>query len=387
LAFKDKVQAVLRCIKYNIYHFVFIMTLFLMILLVSWWAISIKKSNSYQLMQEYQELKYSIRYFKRSLGTNRDKPKIGTFQIDKKLEIAPFNGLETALVQYLHPYWSNLVIRARPEYTAEIENKYKLKSTEFMLESFALSLLLLISIFMFYYLIIQEKKTVRELSNLWRRMSHEVVTPIAGLKTFLETLETKPLKSKEIKPLLKLAQKQIERQELLSDNLLIGQLLHERDELLTRETIEINSFCKKYFQKSYRKLWNISTDFENLHPGEIYIKGSEEGLNVVFNNIIDNAIKYGSDDVKITVATNKTGKYGIISLADNGPGFKPETLRSLFLSLRRNIQKIGGKHSGAGIGLLISRKVINKMGGDLNIGNSKKTGGAEIKIKLKLAGK
>jgi len=82
----------------------------------------------------------------------------------------------------------------------------------------------------------------------------------------------------------------------------------------------------------------------------------------LFQNLIGNAIKYRSPDRKPTahIFARPEGKYWIISIQDNGIGFAQEYADSLFTPFKR---LHGGEYSGSGVGLAISRRIVENHGG------------------------
>lgn len=110
-----------------------------------------------------------------------------------------------------------------------------------------------------------------------------------------------------------------------------------------------------------------------LEPGLI-VHGNEKLLGIVFSNAVKNAIEAGAG--RITVRGGATGERVCFTVADNGCGLTAQTLEHL--------NDGGGyttKKYGNGLGVLMSRRIINGCGGSYSIGNAE-GGGCEVRIEL-----
>ncbi len=99
----------------------------------------------------------------------------------------------------------------------------------------------------------------------------------------------------------------------------------------------------------------ISGDVDTL------IKGEEESLKSLFNNLISNSIDAMDKDPKITIKFYEEDQWLITELADNGKGMSDETVRKLFTPFFTT------KSRGTGLGLAIVKKIVDDHGGKLEI--------------------
>lgn len=119
-----------------------------------------------------------------------------------------------------------------------------------------------------------------------------------------------------------------------------------------------------------------------FHPGPqlpmIFADGNQ--LRQVLHNLLRNAQDAlgSSDTPRIDIQTGRAGQFGILTVADNGSGFAPQTLARAFEPY------VTTKARGTGLGLAIVKKIIDEHGGEIRLAN-REAGGAEIIIKLPLA--
>ncbi len=129
----------------------------------------------------------------------------------------------------------------------------------------------------------------------------------------------------------------------------------------------INSLEKVYHQRSVQ--------FQNTIDDRASVRVQEGDLMEIFGNLLENACKYGAQ--KITLHNSKSAGMEILTIDDDGPGFPIGSQDQL---LKRG-ERADTHIEGQGIGLSITRELIEGYGGSLVISNNA-TGGARITIKL-----
>jgi signal transduction histidine kinase len=119
-------------------------------------------------------------------------------------------------------------------------------------------------------------------------------------------------------------------------------------------------------------------------PRSAFVYGNHDKLAQVFINLISNAIKYNtSAEPAVTVSSLlRTGVYEV-RVADNGPGIPENERGRVFDKFARGR---ASRQSGAGLGLAISRQIVERFDGSLSLAASK-SGGAEFIVRLQAAAK
>lgn len=99
--------------------------------------------------------------------------------------------------------------------------------------------------------------------------------------------------------------------------------------------------------------------------GPLTVLGDETRVRQILTNLLSNAIKYNVEDGRVLIATERVGAASVeISVSDTGPGMNTEQLAQLFQPFNR-LGRERGKIEGTGIGLVISRRLAELMGGTL----------------------
>ena len=113
--------------------------------------------------------------------------------------------------------------------------------------------------------------------------------------------------------------------------------------------------------------------------GLLSVRGSKLGLRSVFRNLINNGIKYGGRGCSIVVECEMQGSTSRLTVYNTGPTV-PEALRSMLFSPIRSMRPSKKRHQGMGLGLSLSRDIIQNYGGD--IWYEAKKGGSNFVISL-----
>ena len=208
------------------------------------------------------------------------------------------------------------------------------------------------------------KRILRHLnqrSEMLSGISHDLRTPLTRMK-----LQTAFIKDPEISSKLDDDIKEMEK--MLNEYLQFTSSNHsEKSEIFDLSEM-LSELISKYENKNIAK--NITQ--------KIYLNGRKNLLQRCFNNIIDNAIKYGQ---KINVELSKKGKNLFIVIEDDGPGIPPEEYNNVFKPFYKINKGRSETKSSVGLGLAIASDITRSHGGYIRL-NKSSLNGLEVKIFL-----
>ncbi|MCP4215602.1 MAG: HAMP domain-containing histidine kinase [bacterium] len=371
-------------LKRYAYHAVFILSLITLTTLVTWWSIFLHSSVREKYQLRFESLLQIAQIHALSLGHNKTKhPDLGIFPTDQRLEIVPKQSAGPHAFE-LVPYWKNHFIQPAAPYLKLFSKKRKRRLVMIYGESGLLVFLILISGLMIYRMYLLERRTTTELHQFWSRVSHEMKTPITGIKAFLETLRDQDLEKEEMAPLVELALQQVDRQQKLAENMLVGQKIRKRGLDLHVAPIALCSYVRHYVENHSIRLSAGNVHLSLPSDEDIRVKGDNEAIRVIFDNITDNAVKYGGTDLELSITVETKGKKAAVRFKDNGPGFCPDMRKNIFGAYKRLKSDTPGVSQGTGMGLHISRELARKMNGDLEAYSAGTGKGAEFVLYLAL---
>jgi signal transduction histidine kinase len=216
-------------------------------------------------------------------------------------------------------------------------------------------------------------------------VTHELKTPIASIRLYLETL-----KSREVAP-----EKQREFYDVMladSNRLLatVEQVLSASKTGDTKKRYDVEELELAKILDSSAAI--VRTRY-NLDPAAIRIAesaddakilGDAEELQTAFMNLLDNAVKYSPDEIKISVrikASPIRNKVDVF-IRDSGIGIPAADVKRIFKRFYRVPQGNAKKVKGTGLGLFIVRSIIKKHGGTIRADSKGEGRGATFIVQL-----
>jgi two-component system sensor histidine kinase SenX3 len=199
-------------------------------------------------------------------------------------------------------------------------------------------------------------------------VTHELKTPIASIRLYLETLQTREVDE---------AKRQEFYRIMLADN---DRLLHTVEQVLRASrtghsqrqqpptTIDMQELVREALELARIRL-NLAEDSLRLEvrlddSQKALVKGDPDELRAAISNLLDNAIKYSDQQVAVRVELSApTPKQVVLRVIDQGMGIPREQLKRIFKRFYRVPRRVALRIKGTGLGLFIVRSVVDKHGG------------------------
>ena len=215
--------------------------------------------------------------------------------------------------------------------------------------------------------------------------SHELKTPLASLKGMTQLLQRRLARvgSHEADNLLSM-EHSIRRMELLVNDLLNTSLIETGLFTLHRRRCDLVALCRSFVYE-YMAGKTFSLTF-NAPEEPIEVDVDTDRMGQVIINLLSNARKYSSFEDPITVTVEHVENEGIISVQDRGVGIPAEMVPHIFERFYRapGVEVQAGSYIGMGLGLYITRKIIDRHGGRIEVQSATGTG-STFSIALPLA--
>jgi two-component system, OmpR family, phosphate regulon sensor histidine kinase PhoR len=209
--------------------------------------------------------------------------------------------------------------------------------------------------------------------------SHEVRTPLAALKSAVETFEFDRglLTDDQESQLRRIMGRQLARLERLAQDLSelshieAGDLSLERTEIDLRRLIE--DLCEDFRDRAATKnlRFVVTGDHARIH-------GDAMRLQQAFSNLLDNAIKYGGEDASIDIDISSTTDRGIVRITDHGEGIPAEERDRIFRRFYRIDKSRSQEIAGTGLGLAITKHLILQHRGNIEVEGAEGGGSAFV---------
>ncbi|MFG0290925.1 MAG: sensor histidine kinase [Rhodopirellula sp. JB044] len=212
----------------------------------------------------------------------------------------------------------------------------------------------------------------RRQSNFIDAVTHELKSPIASLKLYLQTMTRHTVNVEQQQEFHKIMLDDVERLDSLINHLLDAARVERGTEpeeatdfLLSELLTQVSTAaCVRYKMPS--ETVSIECPAVMLHAPPVQVE-------ILFRNLIDNAIKYGGSPPHVRiVARMKTLPTGevTVSVCDNGAGIPANLRRKVFGRFVRLGNELERSKPGTGLGLYLVRNVTHALGGRINIGDA-----------------
>jgi signal transduction histidine kinase len=223
----------------------------------------------------------------------------------------------------------------------------------------------------------------RRQSNFIDSVTHELKSPIASLKLYLQTLNRRHVSASEQQVFFKDMLEDVERLDQLFNHLLdVARLEKDRvgpkpEDLRLDEIVRscADTVCQRYQRPA---------DTVKLDLTPAVVCAARVDLELIFRNLIDNGIKYANEEqplVEVSVRPEGASSV-IVRVSDNGRGI-PHSLRHLiFGRFARLGSELEREKPGTGLGLYIVRTMIGRLGGKIRMRDRDRGAGAAFEVQL-----
>ena len=218
-------------------------------------------------------------------------------------------------------------------------------------------------------------------------VSHELRTPLTSIKGFADTLLTSGsmLSPEQQKRFLNIIKNQVDRlTRLVEDLLAVSKLESKKDKLIYR-AIELPDFFENVIYNIQLKAQNHRINLEII-PNIPPVWADSDKFEQIVTNLVDNAIKYSKEgsEVNITAGFLKENDNFIeIKVKDYGVGIPKEYLPKIFNKFSRIDNPLTRQAEGTGLGLYITKSLVENMGGTIEVESSEK--GSTFSVSLPVA--
>ena len=225
------------------------------------------------------------------------------------------------------------------------------------------------------------KKRIKEIEEFAADVSHELKNPLSSLKSSSDLLYSKKLDNKNTDILIKNIGLDIERMNILISDISNYTLTQVEISEEALEDTEIINFLKKF--KNSFSYEDISLKIKSIEK-EIYLEINKNKFLQVLHNLLDNASSYIKDNPIILIFIKVENNKCIIHFVDQGPGISMDYKYKIFD--RFYTDRVSNRISHSGLGLSISKNIIESFGGIIRLIKSEHLGfeGACFEIILPL---
>lgn len=220
-------------------------------------------------------------------------------------------------------------------------------------------------------------------ANFIDSVTHELKTPIASLRLYLETLEMRELNREQRREFYGVMENELERLNQLINQLLEVARLDAIGQDMAPEDISLEPLLRRCASTASAHHKCDESEVFSYEFEPVVIHARPIILEMIFGNLIDNAVKYSAPDPKIQIKV-RAGDQGrvLVSVADNGCGIRQEDQKKIFKIFYRSENELQRTKKGTGLGLYIVRTLVRMLKGKINIRSQVNGPGSIFEIDL-----
>lgn len=241
--------------------------------------------------------------------------------------------------------------------------------------------IILLGLWRIRYSIKRELFLIERQQNFLLSVTHELKTPLASNKLFLQTLLKRQLDPEKQADLLEKAISENVRLEGMIDNILNATRLDHKNVQIQKANFDLSLLSEKIVHR-YEKTYQVN----NLRISKMenaLVNADEQLVETIIVNLLDNALKYAGSIAPISLRFNEKNGYLALHVEDEGPGIPKEFETEIFNKFSRIGNEETRQKKGSGLGLYIAREFAKLNGGELFVQSS--NSGAHFILTLRKA--
>ncbi|HEX5475073.1 MAG TPA: HAMP domain-containing sensor histidine kinase [Vicinamibacterales bacterium] len=230
-----------------------------------------------------------------------------------------------------------------------------------------LSLLIIAGLVLNTIFLVREIRRNEQHDSFINAVTHELKTPIASIRLYLQTLQTREVDEAKRREFYRIMLDDTDRLLHTVDQVLRAGATASRFRRTARARLDLGEIVKDCVELA-RTRFNLAPEaleYVQRTAARPFVVGDADELKAAAWNLIDNAIKYSAGEVRVRVELDEIeGQKFAMRVTDNGVGISQEELKRIFKRFYRIPASVAVRTAkGSGLGLFIVRSVARKHGG------------------------
>jgi signal transduction histidine kinase len=253
----------------------------------------------------------------------------------------------------------------------------------FLFEGSFLGLLLLASLYLVVRSLQRELALHRQQSNFLSAVTHELRSPLASARLYIDSLLAGRAEDKRER-YLRNARSDLDRLSGIVDQVLESARAANSGVAVAPERVELQSFVPQALEQLGREAPLAGLKIEAHAPEPLTVQADPSALHTILRNLLSNAAKYAGATARVEVSTSRHHDHGRLLVRDFGPGLQGADARRIFEPFVRGGDELVRTQQGVGLGLFMVAELARAQGGRARALTELDGGGFGVEIALPL---
>jgi two-component system phosphate regulon sensor histidine kinase PhoR len=286
--------------------------------------------------------------------------------VDEKVDLAVRFGADPALVETLH--------------AQEIRRQMMVG-----MEGIFFLILILAGAWLIYRSLVKAEELKTHQQNFLMAVTHELKTPLASLKVYLDTLESPKIPSDKRAGITPKMKQEVDRLDKLVENILDAGRFERRGYHLNREPFNLTDLVDGLIESLKGLPTGRPLEINRALALGVMYTGDPAAFGRAVNAVLGNCLLYNeSDRIVLQVTMKKESRNVVLAITDNGIGLDGKDCSRIFNRFYRVGDELRRSRPGTGLGLYLAREIIRRHGGELSARSEGLGRGTTFTIQLSL---
>jgi two-component system, OmpR family, sensor histidine kinase CiaH len=254
----------------------------------------------------------------------------------------------------------------------KIDSENKRNTAKYIGEGVAFLLLIVVGAIFIYRSVRRQFIMQQQQQNFMMAVTHELKTPISVARLNLETIQKYQLDPEKQKKLIRMTLDETARLNSLTNNILVSSQLEGGGYQSSMEELDLSDLLKDRMQ-DFRNRFPERNFTEEIAP-DIELKGDALLLQMLINNLVENAIKYSPKETSIKAQLFMQDNDPHLIISDLGPGVPDSEKKKVFNKFYRVGNESTRKTQGTGLGLYLCQSIAGYHNADISVTDNKPSG-------------
>jgi len=254
----------------------------------------------------------------------------------------------------------------------QLLQKQKRKRVQYIAEGLTFLALIVVGAVYVYRATRRQIRASVQQQNFMMAVTHELKTPIAVTQLNLETLQKRKLEPAQQEKMIASTLQEANRLNMLCNNILLASQLDSKAYKESRIEINFSDLVEGCID-SFKQHYPSRLVIEQIEPA-LYLDGETLLLQMLVNNLLENAHKYAPQDTEITVVLAQKATAIELLVIDNGKGIPDTEKPKIFEKFYRIGSEATRNTKGTGLGLYLCKKITQNHNANISVTDNKPQG-------------